>query len=292
MNIDKVAYKAKMVEILKAFIEICDQYGLQYFCHGGTAIGIVRHEGMIPWDDDIDVLMPRPDYDKFIRIFADSPHSLYDLMVPGVEKNYYLPFVKMCDRNSTLLEFEHVPCVLGVFIDIFPLDGASPIRTDHAGDWLNFRHLANKLMLLPKPPIENIKWFFSRLFKLQLRTAFAELECSYNKKEKYQLIVKSLNDIMGRYPYKDASYVASYCSQFGAKAFWPKEWFSGYAIKKFEGLDVCIPLKYDHILTQVYGDYMTLPPKEKQVTHHNVAYIDLENRKTINEVRMTLLKNS
>jgi len=290
MNIDKVACKAKMVNILKAFIQICEQNNLQYFCHGGTAIGVVRHEGMIPWDDDIDVLMPRPDYDKFIRIFEESRNPLFDLMIPGISENYYLPFVKMCDKNSTLLEFEHIPCVIGVFIDIFPLDGASPVRADHANDWLDFRHTANKLMILPKAPIENFKWFFDRLFKFQLRTALVELECSYGKKNKYQGFVTLLNDKMRRYPYEEALFVGSYCSQFGEKAFWPKEWFSDYEIKKFEGIDVRIPYKYDNILSQVYGKYMNLPPLEKRVSPHFVAYLDIDKRLMTNEVYQILSK--
>lgn len=278
------AYKAKMLEVFRVFIEICEEHNLQYFCHGGTAIGVVRHQGMIPWDDDIDVLMPRPDYERFLKLFPTLVQDQYELMVPGKHKSYYLPFTKMCDCSTTLMEFEHIPCVLGVFIDIFPLDGASSIKKERENDWLYFRRTANKLMVLPKSNKSNIKWFFDRLFKLQLRTSWYEIYYAFNKNSKSKKIQGILETLMTQHVFSRAEYVGSYGSQFGIKAFWPKEWFEGYEIMCFEGLNVRIPKGYDHILTQVYGNYMSLPPLENRVSGHHVAYLNLDRRLEVEEV--------
>lgn len=285
----RTAYKRKMVEVFQAFIDICEEHNLQYFCHGGTAIGVVRHQGFIPWDDDIDVLMPRPDYERFLALFPTLNQNRYELAVPDKDSAYYLPFAKMCDARTTLLEFAHIPYTLGAFIDIFPLDGASSDPEERAKDWLDFRRTANKLMILPKPVGENIKWFFDRLFKFQLRTAVYELECAFNKKNKRHRILQKLRGLMTHHVYEKADYVGSYGSQFGVKAFWPKEWFSNYVIAEFEGLKVRIPSGYDKLLTQVYGDYMQLPPVEKQVSHHHVAYLNLDKRVDIQDV-LTFIK--
>lgn len=277
-------YKTKILEVFKGFIEICEEHNLQYFCHGGTAIGVIRHQGFIPWDDDIDVLMPRPDYERFLTLFPKLEQDKYDLIVPGKDVSYYLPFTKMCDKNTTLLEFEHIPCVFGAFIDIFPLDGAASNFGERERDWLCFRREANKLMIIPKSRKSNIKWFFDRLFKFQLRTAWNEIYCAFDKASIYTKVHKTLRELMTKHAYSEAEYIGSYGSQFGVKAFWPKEWFAGYQILFFEGLQVRIPNGYDYVLTQVYGDYMKLPTIEKRVTHHNLAYLNLEKRMNVNEV--------
>ncbi|MBD1422501.1 LicD family protein [Sphingobacterium chuzhouense] len=283
-------YKQKIVDVFRAFIKICEEHDLQYFCHGGTAIGVVRHQGLIPWDDDIDVLMPRPDYEKFLSLFSQLEQDEYELMVPGETPSYYLPFTKMCDKNTTLLEFEHIPCVFGCFVDIFPLDGASGDKEQRAADWLLFRRIANTLMILPKPSKENFIWLFKRLSKFQLRTAIDEISCAFYKKKKYWKTCERLRDIVTRYEYGKAEYVGSYGSQFGVKAFWPKVWFDDVVMMSFEGMEVRVPSGYDKLLTQVYGNYMQLPPEEKRVTHHSVAYRNLKERRSLEEVYQELNK--
>lgn len=271
-------HEKKMLEVFKAFVDICENHKLQYFCHGGTAIGVIRHQGFIPWDDDIDVLMPRPDYERFLSLFPSLSQKRYNLVVPRDDSSYYLPFAKLCDVNTTLLEFKHIPFPIGVFIDIFPLDGASSNLQERAKDWLSFRRAANKLMILPKPAWENFKWFFRHIRSFHLRTALYEVECAFNKQNKRSLILQKLKTIMTDNSFEEAEYVGSYCSQFGVKAFWPKEWFSDYIIKNFEGIKVRVPIGYDKLLTQVYGDYMKLPPEEKRVSGHHIAYLNLDKR--------------
>ena len=120
-----VTWKSIITDVLKEFQKICNRHQLTYYAIGGTAIGAVRHHGIIPWDDDIDVGMPRPDYERFLEICRTSDLGNYELVSNETHRNYNLPFPKFCNRNTTLVERMDVPCVIGLFIDIFPLDNTS-----------------------------------------------------------------------------------------------------------------------------------------------------------------------
>ena len=124
MDIKKVKdrWNATILDILKAFMQICDRHGLRYYCCAGTAIGAVRHHGIIPWDDDIDVIMPRPDYDRLLEIAKVEDFGKYEIISPYSDPTYPLFFSKLSDRTTTLIEERERPCVIGLYVDIFPLD--------------------------------------------------------------------------------------------------------------------------------------------------------------------------
>ena len=109
----KTEWNATILDILKAFIRICDEYGLRYYCCAGTAIGAVRHHGIIPWDDDIDVIMPRPDYDRLLEIAETADLGKYELITPYGDDTYPLYFSKISNKDTTLNEDRHIPCVIG-----------------------------------------------------------------------------------------------------------------------------------------------------------------------------------
>ena len=113
-----------LVEVFSTFISFCTRHQLRYFCAGGTAIGAVRHQGMIPWDDDIDVCMPRPDYERFRKLWHEQPVEDYELIGPESDDAYPLPSLKLCNAHTTLVEFAEIPYLTGLYIDIFPVDGA------------------------------------------------------------------------------------------------------------------------------------------------------------------------
>ena len=105
---------ALLKEILAEFDRVCTKLDIPYAVYGGTAIGAVRHQGFIPWDDDIDVFMPRPDYDRFLALAAHSMPEGYEVMTPYNTKDYPMYFSKMCNAHTTLLENEHIPCIFGL----------------------------------------------------------------------------------------------------------------------------------------------------------------------------------
>lgn len=283
--------KEMIIDVFKAFISVCEQHDLQYFCCGGTAIGTLRHKGMIPWDDDIDILMPRPDYNRFVNLFDELDISnSYELFTAKTNASYYLPFAKMCDKNSTILEYEDIPCVLGVFIDIFPLDGAADDKDQRDRQLLGFRRAANKLLVLPKSMSINLKSAIKRFISFQIRTAWNELYYTFSKKQNREKVLQEIDRYLLSNSYSISNFFGNYGGMWGIKEFGPKEWFSDYVTGEFEGLSVRLPIGVHKLLTQMYGDYMQLPPEEKRGSHHNVAYLNLDKRLDVSEVLKLIKK--
>ena len=120
---EQILYRSILLKTMKAFIALCKEYDIHYVAAYGTILGAVRHNGLIPWDDDIDVFMTRENYEKFLSLRNYS--SLKDYEIIDIEnEGYYLPFAKFCDKHTTLWEVKKFPFIIGVFIDIFPLDKA------------------------------------------------------------------------------------------------------------------------------------------------------------------------
>ncbi len=268
-----------ITDVLHCFIKICKENDLTYFCCGGTAIGAIRHQGMIPWDDDIDVFMPRPDYDKFVQITTSISSEDYEVVTPRRKENYPLYFAKLCNKQTTLQETKDVPCVYGLYIDIFPIDGAPNDYEQARTMERRFTKIKNKLqaisthntfidymMLLIKPKEwgrfvrKTIGFFFRSLYRKHL--------------------LQQLDAISYKHKYEDSTLVAVYCGSYGPKEVFPKAWLDGNISFQFEGLDVDLPIGYDDYLRQYYGNYMQLPPEEKRISHHNKAYFNLRERES------------
>ena len=114
--------KCIQLDLLQKTAEFCENNGIRYFLCGGTLIGAIRHHGYIPWDDDIDISMPRPDYDKFIKIF-NKPENYYQVIDMSNNSKYGFPFAKVHDTRTLVNELQYSRDSFGVYIDIFPIDG-------------------------------------------------------------------------------------------------------------------------------------------------------------------------
>lgn len=262
---------------LQKFIEICDEHGLRYLCVGGTVIGTVRHNGLIPWDDDIDVAMPRPDYERFCQLCRTidlGGFELVDTNTPG----YPCYFAKFCDANTSLIEIAEVPCLYGVYIDVFPFDGTAPDVEDAKRQILYFKRWSNKLNAV----LTHLS--LKEYLKLALspgewgRMAIQTLCVLTGREWVRRLIVRKLDSIAATYPYETAQNVAVLSGAWGIKEICSKEWVEPSVKHDFEGMQVNIPGNYDAYLTHLYGNYMQLPPEEKRVSHHRHAFVDLYKR--------------
>lgn len=111
-------------EILEDYIKVCEKYNLTYFMLGGTGIGVVRHQGFIPWDDDIDVAMPREDYDRFMEVMESELGDKYKILTPLVDKNYACNVTHLQKKGTKFVPYtsRKMKCDLCIDIDIFPLD--------------------------------------------------------------------------------------------------------------------------------------------------------------------------
>ena len=252
------------LEVLKRFISVCDQIGVLYFLAYGSLIGAVRHHGFIPWDDDLDVIMLRPDYEKF-REYCNkhegelTPFRFFDR---HNTPDYPYTIGRFCDTRYQMVRNDDVPDAgQGMFIDIYPHDGAGNNNDKH---WKSILKKKKHLMVLlgcafSKTPVP------SKSNKLLAPIRLPIYLYSHFKKPKYFLDkMEALRDV---YPFDKSKYVTCIIWDVEIRQC-PKEWFLEYTTLPFEGIQVKVPKEYDSVLRDTYGDYMQLPPEEKRVTHH------------------------
>lgn len=283
-------WNATIVDVLREFIKICDKYGLRWYCGGGTALGAIRHKGIIPWDDDIDINMPRPDYDRFLQICSECDLGNYEIITPYNTPNYPLHFSKLSCKSTTLLEEDDKPCVIGLYIDIFPLDGTAADIDEAYGLMQRFQKLKNRL-----EAISTHNSFFNYI-KLISRPKkwgrFVYKTIGFLCRNSYRChLLKQMDSICRMYNYEDAERVILYSGGYEKRDIYPKEWFDGNVFFEFENIQVALPSSYDAYLSQLFGDYMTPPPPAERTQRHHKAWFDLDRRMTLDEVKDAIRHN-
>lgn len=256
----------KILSILKEFINICEENNLTYYALGGTLLGAVRHKGFIPWDDDIDIGMPREDYEKFKNVAPDFLPNNYKFLSEDTV-NYKKAFsVIRDDSTKIIMNYSKEELVESLWIDIFPLDGmpAAPFkRKMHEYRYLYRRMMVqlsqfNSLVNQKKenrPLVEKIIIAFANIVKIEKILSFEWAQKKYLKTIK-------------RYSFNEA-FSGNYTGAYKLREIVPSDYFGESALLKFEGIDLSCPRRYKEYLTAIYGEnYMQLPPEEKRVQHH------------------------
>lgn len=250
------------LDILSDFAKFCDKNRLTYFLAYGTLIGAIRHKGFIPWDDDIDIWMPRADYNRLIAMFNEQHQDgVYWAILPTDKRSCH-SFVKVIDTRTLKVEqgISYSSGFLGVDIDVFPLDGQP---TDDA-EFAEWYHRLYHLYLCHFTLIRKIEGSLLTRIKLAGRQVLTWIQHG-NKRD----ILRKAATLHRKYPYETSTYVGTVESCFNFKSNrYKKEWFSKAVVTEFEGVSFKIPVGYHEVLTQLYGDYMQLPSAEQQVTHH------------------------
>lgn len=247
-------------DILSDVASFCDNRHIQYYLVCGTALGAVRHKGFIPWDDDVDIGMPRPDYDRFL---SEYPSEKYRLTHAGTDPDYPYAFAKVCDPDTVLIENIDHPCDLGVYIDIFPIDGLPDAEAEQK------RHLKRidwDLRILSWKRI-------SRTKKMDLLHKLIQIAAkAFLSSVPYSALVAKVDRDVRLYPYESCKYVGhlTTCATWGSDVK-PKSVFEQPVKHPFESGEFWLPGKYDEYLRLEYGDYMRLPPEEEQVAKHDFA---------------------
>lgn len=250
------------LDILIYLKNVCDENDLKYYLAYGTLIGAVRHKGFIPWDDDVDVLMPREDYKHLVQIMQEQPHPYYRLISTDTNHNFTAPLPKIIDSRTTLIQhYDYVEKVqLGVYIDILILDGL-PNNYEKAVD---FHRKSEKLY-------RSWQRADAVIFPPGKSKLYGLLRAIRNIPYKIYGIRRTLMDIErnnSQYSFYTSYYVADFYVQNPEKSIMKAKWFGDGTDIFFEGQIFRAPLDYDTILHKVYGDYMTPPPKERQVSQH------------------------
>ncbi len=251
-TIDLDELKAIQLDLLQKTTEFCEKNGLRYFLCGGTLIGAVRHKGYIPWDDDIDIAMPRTDYDKFVKCF-NQPGNYYQVVNLTTNPDYAYPFAKVYDNRTVFNELHYPGDTFGVYIDIFPADGVNDVGQ------------IKKIMLLRK-------FLNTKRANYQRRTISKMIINTFGKLLLLPFSAHQIGQWMDSEARKyafgsvpSAGLIANPIS-LGEKV--DKSVFDSDVYQEFEGRKYRVPVGYDAWLRSIYGDYMQLPPVEHRVTHH------------------------
>ncbi len=248
------------LDILKVFHSFCVENNIRYFISHGTLLGAIRYKGFIPWDDDLDVLVPREDYDRLLTLFQDNER--YQLIAYEKNPDYCFPYAKLCDMTTRKVEGGYSNGMeLGLDIDVFPLDNwdddlekakQEVKRQQRNMFWLG---LAKRQKPDSRHPLKR--------FVKGIVMAGCKLRGAKHYLEK---IIRGAN----KPEQKGSRYMGGKAwNVYGERDILPAEVFAEAIELEFEGEKFFAPVGYDTFLSSLYGDYLPEPPVEKRKTHHS-----------------------
>ena len=254
------------LDILDFIDSFCKEHGINYCINYGTLIGAIRHKGFIPWDDDIDLSMTRENYEKFIQLFSEK-QSRYKLLSLETDDQYFNNFIKIVDPTTKIIDTRNTKTYdSGVFIDIFPMDTFNDTKV------VDICYKLESFKLLSFSKHKNIVYRDSKLKDL-IRTLFWLLLRPVSPRFFANQIEKQIQ----KYRVENGKYIAFIPSKAKEKEIFPRDMFDELIETPFEHLVLPAPKHFDAVLKQFYDDYMTVPPKEKQIYIHEFEAYKLED---------------
>lgn len=269
-DVEIMNLQQKSLEMLLFFKDFCEKHNLKFFFCGGCLIGAVREKGFIPWDDDVDVFMPREDYERLIEIFNEKSGSdRYFLQVSTKERLTKNLFATICDSDTTYIKSYQSDLDInhGIVLDILPIDGAPNGKVKRLFQMLNA--LLYSLYLIGEAPLNN-----GKLIEIIGRI----LLCLVPFKSLRWKIAMGCKKRMTKYSLDDCEYATELCSgpYYMKKRYFAKD-FKDTVFLEFEGYQMPAMVGYDNYLTEAFGNYMELPPEESRVVHHKIEFVDTDN---------------
>ena len=262
------------LDILKQVTELCNRHGLRYFLLGGTFLGAVRHKGFIPWDDDIDIGMPRTDFEKFCKLAEKELVKPLGFISYKNNKEHIYFHPRVYNFNSRVVDRSGVEVKeTYAWIDVFPLDGMpgnKVVRKLHGFRLLFWRMLFmySQFDKIVNVSLKNRVWYEKILIDIGKVIKFDKILNTHK-------IMAKIDSIMRKYEYEASAYVGNFMGAYKMKEVFPKEYYAETAEYEFEGLRCPAPKNYDAVLSQMYGDYMTPPRKDVQ-NKHSTEVVEVE----------------
>ncbi len=253
------------LEVCKRLDRICDEQNIRYYLYAGSLLGAVRHKGFIPWDDDIDIVMPRPDYERFLVYLQEHEEELRPLRLYNIKLNPDYPYMisRVSDERYVLDVENEDDYGIGVFVDIYPWDGIGQTekemaqRKAKAARYSSLCYLSTRQKCMKDNTRSKVKLMIKPL-------AFA-----YAKLVGKGYFVKKLNKMQSVYEYDDSRYVGCLVwGTDGSKGIFPIEWMEPYTKLQFEDTELRAPKEWDKALTKLFKNYRELPPEKDRIPHH------------------------
>lgn len=245
------------LDTLKHIRDFCEKHDIKFFIAYGTLLGAVRHKGFIPWDDDIDIVMPRPDYDRFVEQYKNTPeYSLFTYHNSGA----IIPFARVCEMKRTEAVFHKSPWIkekVGIYVDIFPLDAVEKegfeekkAKADYL--WRKGWILRYALVSPRSIPVNKMpKWAVRKVNQL------------LNTKKRIERHI----DFCKAQAWATTPYLAQFSVPDPHEGIILKNWYDDTVLLPFEDDAFPAPKMWHEVLTNIFSDYMSLPPESERVPH-------------------------
>lgn len=253
------------LSLLKKFIQICEENQLRYYIAGGALIGAYRHNGFIPWDDDVDVIMPRKDYDSFVAIVMNGIPDGYDICNRYTDSNWHFAMSQFIDTESEVeIHLAEKPRHAHIWIDVFPIDGVPNNK------FKRFIHIKRVMFYRYMIQIANLKtqvdahrkrpWYEKAVLKVTRIIPIGVFINTAKTLDKMECILK-------KYDFDSCDYAGDLLGRYREKEVMPREVFGTAKLHGFEEIQVSVPENSEYFLRTIYGEYMKLPSKENQIAH-------------------------
>ena len=261
--------KALEIEILRKFDEFCSEHDLKYCLTGGSLLGAVRHKGIIPWDDDIDVGMFRPDYDKLLKLAVEMPEDCRLFSIENGDKSARL-YGRICDKNYVSVDKYYEESLSNYFgIDVFPLEAVPSDEKEYAKFSKKIR-LLRRMFIFSNSALFKGNGFLKAYILKPLPIIFCKLIGA-------KRILKAFRNLIEKIDYDKAEHIALLTGQYTENEQYPKEKYYKLIRLDFEGLKLPAMESYDEYLRRLYGDYMQLPDEAHRQPHHSFDLYKVEN---------------
>lgn len=266
-KIDHESLQKELNHMLSLFDEYCQHHDIRVILAGGTLLGAIRHKGFIPWDDDIDVVVMKDEFEKLISLAKENPYideeKRYKILAPGQFPNVY-PYIKVIDTKSIVYEKDiDKKYLTGLWLDVF-MFSYWPESLEESEKLFKKQQVLknmNKIYIVGNVKTKKYKPFAIIALPVKGLLKLFKLDSAYWNKKRLAMCCQ-----------EPTNYIGNVVTNIGLKDRYPMEYYKTFIKAEFEGQEYYIPEKYDKVLTHFYGDYMTLPKEEDRVIHDFEAY--------------------